>query len=72
LVLAVPMSRTVMNDDECVCAIAQGGSAVSLNDTEAPMLDDDITAWSEFKLMRRMIELTGAHSCTAAGCFTAL
>lgn len=55
-----PLSRTVINDEECVCAIKQCAAIACIDDSEAPMLDDDIAAWDEFKSMRRMIELTGA------------
>ena len=62
LLLGCPLhvSRTVLNDEECVCAIKQCASAACIDDSEGPMLDENIAAWNEFKLMRRMIELTGA------------
>ena len=42
--------------------ISQCASSPGIDDSQAPMLDDDITAWSEFKAMRDMIQGVGALS----------
>ena len=55
-------ARTVINDEESMSVISQCASSPGIDDSEAPMLDDDITAWSEFKAMRDMIQGVGALS----------
>jgi hypothetical protein len=55
-------ARTVINDEESMSVIAQCASSPGIDDSEAPMLDDDITAWSEFRAMRDMIQGVGELS----------
>ena len=59
LTLLLLRTRTVISDEESVSVIAQCASSAGIDDAEAPMFDEDVTMWGEFKKMRHMIQHTG-------------
>jgi hypothetical protein len=59
----------VISDEENMSVFAQCSSSAGIDaEEQAPMLYDDITAWSEFKTMRDMIQLTGTQCSFAMRC----
>ena len=46
--------------------IAQCAAPAGIHDSGAPVLNDDITAWSEFKAMRDIIQAVGERQRTGA------
>ena len=59
----------MISDEESMSVIAQCSSSAGIDaEEQAPMLYDDITAWSEFKTMRDMIQLTGMQCSFAMRC----
>jgi hypothetical protein len=59
VVLIFCLYRTVISDGESLSVIKECASAAVINDTDAPMLDQDIRGWREFEKMRGTIQHAG-------------
>ena len=55
--------RSVISDTESVSVISEYTSSAGVNAAEAPMFDEDVTAWGEFQAMRDVILQFGELEC---------